>query len=419
MTKVHVIGIGLDGVGGLGEHVKQIIIKANLLVGSSRHLTYFPNHSAQRLYITDFQQAIAGIRQHLDNGVKGIVVLVSGDPLFFGAGRLLLAEIPSEKISFYPHVSSVQLAFNRIKLPWQDARIISVHGRSNQELIKALQQGVEKIAVLTDEKNNPKTIFNLVHSLNLTNQYKLWVCENLGGKDERILEILDITSLQKDLQNNEYASLNVVILLRQDENKKINLETLPFLGIPDDYFLSFTDRPGLMTKREVRVMVLGELGLRPGQILWDIGAGTGSVSIEIARLFPTSKIYAVEKTAAGINLIKANSERFQVENITAISGLAPSNLSDLPKCDRVFIGGSGGNLTSILDICAENLHTDGKIVLALATLEHLNTVLSWLNSHDWKYQLLQVQLSRSVPVGILTRFAPLNPVTIVSIWCVS
>ncbi|MEM7553011.1 MAG: precorrin-6y C5,15-methyltransferase (decarboxylating) subunit CbiE [Cyanobacteria bacterium P01_A01_bin.84] len=414
MTKVHVIGIGLDGVGSLGERVKKIILQANLLVGSSRHLSYFPNHPAQSIELNDFKKAIAQIHQYLNLGVNGIVVLVSGDPLFFGAGRLLLAELPSEDISFYPHLSSVQLAFNRIKVPWQDVRVISVHGRSNQELIKALQQGVEKIAVLTDGVNNPSAIFNLIKSLSLPSEYKLWVCENLGGENERIIEISDFNFRQKDLQKEEYAALNVVVLLRQDKYKKIELENLPLLGIPDDYFLSFSDRPGLMTKREVRILVLGELGLRPGQVIWDIGAGTGSVSIEIARLFPTSHIYAIEKTAAGINLIQANSKRFQVENTTAISGLAPDNLLDLPKCDRVFIGGSGGNLTKILDVCAQNLLTDGKIILALATLEHLNTALSWFNFHNWKYQLLQVQLSRSIPIGNLTRFAPLNPVTIVS-----
>jgi precorrin-6Y C5,15-methyltransferase (decarboxylating) len=169
-----------------------------------------------------------------------------------------------------------------------------------------------------------------------------------------------------------------------------------------------------MTKREVRLLVLGELALHPGQIIWDIGAGTGSVSIEIARLFPTSKVYAIEKTAAGSTLITQNCHRFGVENIISIHGTAPEVLQNLPSGDRVFIGGSGGNLTSILAACS-CLPPDGILVIALATLEHLSTALDWFKQQgNWQYQLLQVQLSRSVPIGQLTRFAPLNPVTIIS-----
>jgi precorrin-6Y C5,15-methyltransferase (decarboxylating) len=192
------------------------------------------------------------------------------------------------------------------------------------------------------------------------------------------------------------------------------LDALPMLGVPDRSFLSFGDRPGLMTKREVRILVLGELALQPGQIIWDIGAGTGSVSIEIARLFPTSRVYAIEKTAAGTTLIQQNCDRFQVENAISIHGSAPEALYNLPAPNRIFIGGSGGNLTEILDTCNSRLTASGRLVLALATLEHLNEALGWLSRQQWDYQLLQVQLSRSVPVGPLTRFSPLNPVTILT-----
>jgi precorrin-6B C5,15-methyltransferase / cobalt-precorrin-6B C5,C15-methyltransferase len=420
MTKVHVVGIGLDGVAGLTEKVRRLVDDATLLVGSDRHLNYFPNHSAKRLFVSDFTAVVQEIYNQLIHDTSRIVVLVSGDPLFFGLGRLLLEELPAEHLTFYPHQSSVQLAFNRIKVPWQDARFVSAHGRSLDELIQALQQGVEKIAVLTDGKNTPSAIARLLLSLNLPSQYKIWVCENLGGDNERIVETLDATSLQDE----KFAPLNVVLLLRQDKNNQLDLGALPQFGLADDLFLSFSDRPGLMTKREVRILVLAELALRPKQIIWDIGAGTGSVSIEIARLSPTSTVYAIEKTAAGSTLIFQNCRRFQVENVIPIHGSAPEVLEKLegecdtetalPKVDRLFIGGSGGNLTQILDVCAGRLSAGGVIVLALATVEHLNTALLWFKSQSWEYKLLQVQLSRSVAIGQLTRFAPLNPVTIVT-----
>ncbi len=422
MTLVHVVGIGLDGADGLSHAVREIVEQATLLIGSDRHLSYFPDCPAQRLILGDFTKAIAEIRDRLSAGSGGIVVLVSGDPLFFGLGRLLVAQLPSAELTFHPHLSSVQLAFNRIKVPWQDARVISAHGRSLDELTQALQQGIEKIAVLTDTQNTPEAIARLLLALDLPSTYQFWVCENLGGADERVRCFPFVgRQLITSLQEQNFASLNVVVLLRPSdsaarggETPPLDLDALPMLGVPDRSFLSFSDRPGLMTKREVRILVLGELALQPGQIIWDIGAGTGSVSIEIARLFPTSRVYAIEKTAAGTTLIQQNCDRFQVENAISIHGSAPEALYNLPAPNRIFIGGSGGNLTEILDTCNSRLTASGRLVLALATLEHLNEALGWLSRQQWDYQLLQVQLSRSVPVGPLTRFSPLNPVTILT-----
>ncbi|MGQ4646336.1 precorrin-6y C5,15-methyltransferase (decarboxylating) subunit CbiE [Lyngbya aestuarii] len=413
MTPVQVIGIGLEGSGGLTATARQMVEGASLLVGSDRHLSYFPNHQSPRLVLGDFQQVVEAISQQLDNLEENqyVVVLVSGDPLFFGLGRLLLQQLPQEQLTFHPHLSSVQLAFSRIKVPWQNAGVISAHGRSLEQLTQALQQGVEQVAVLTDGTNTPQAIARLLLSLDLASSYEFWVGENLGGDDEQVRSFAVNAVLGQT-----FAPLNLVVLLRQSNlaEQHLDLDSLPLLGLPDRTFASFSDRPGLMTKREVRILVLGELALQPGQIIWDIGAGTGSVAIEIARLSQNSQIYAIEKTAIGSVLIEQNCRRFQVKNVSSIHGSAPKMLSELPTPDRIFIGGSGGKLNSILDSCQERLAKDGVIVLALATLEHLNQVLSWLNSHNWHYRLLQVQLSRSVPVGELTRLSPLNPVTIVT-----
>jgi precorrin-6B C5,15-methyltransferase / cobalt-precorrin-6B C5,C15-methyltransferase len=403
-VKIHVVGIGLDGAAGLTEAVREIVSKATLLVGSDRHLSYFPTHSAQRLILGDFTQAINLIRSSVE---EYIVILVSGDPLFFGLGRLLLLELPAENLTFHPHLSAVQLAFSAIKVPWQDACFVSIHGRSSDQLVQVLQQGKEKIAVLTDGVNTPSAIAQLFLALDLPTNYKFWVCENLGGETEQVncfsaIELIDKT----------FAPLNVVVLLRQ-EASDLDIANLPLLGISDRHFLGFSDRPGLMTKREIRVLVLGELALQSSQVVWDIGAGTGSVSIEIARLCPNSQVYAIEKTAVGYRLITQNCRRFQVDNITAIQGAAPDSLASLPNPDRIFIGGSGGNLSQILQEC-DRISPQGVIVLALATVEHLTMALAWLNDKKWNYQLLQVQLSRSVPVAHLTRFSPLNPVTIIT-----
>lgn len=416
-TPVHVVGIGLDGVAGLPESTRQLVAQAKLLVGSDRHLSYFPDHPADRLVLGNLQQAIATIRQHLEAAIAiPIVVLTSGDPLFFGFGRLLLAEFPAEQLTFHPHLSSVQLAFSRIKVPWQDAQVVSVHGRSLEELTPFLQQGAEKIAILTDAVNSPAAIAQLIDSLELPHTYQIWVCENLGGANEQIYRLP-----LPELNLREFAPLNVVILLRQAASEvEVDLTQLPQFGIPDSLFHSFRDRPGLMTKREVRILALGELALQPDQIVWDIGAGTGSVAIEMGRLCPTATVYAIEKTAAGVGLITKNAQRFRVTNVVPVSGTAPTACGDLPDPDRIFIGGSGGNLAAILDLAAIRLAASGLVVLAIATFEHLSQLMSWLESQNaqqrvWQQRLLQVQLSRSVPVGPLTRLSPLNPVTLVTL----
>jgi precorrin-6Y C5,15-methyltransferase (decarboxylating) len=411
---IDVIGIGLDGALGLTDSVRKLVEKATILVGSERHLNYFPNHPARKLSLEEFFDTIERLEDALQAG-ECLAILASGDPLFFGLGRLLLEKLSAKKLQFYPHFSSVQLAFNRLKIPWQDAKSVSAHGRSLEELMPLLQQGESKIAILTDSNNNPSAIARFYQSLELPIYYDFWICENLGGDCEQISHFsADEIDKLAALNEEQFAPLNVVVLLRQNRENDIIIKDLPCLGLPDSVFLSFSDRPGLMTKREIRLQVLGELILQPQQIVWDIGAGTGSVSIEIARLCPTSTIYAIEKTAMGKTLIEKNCQRLQVTNVVPIQGKAPEILTNLPSPHRIFIGGSGGNLTEILNACQEKLPANGLIAIALATVENLQESLAWFKEKNWNYHLLQLQISRSISLAKLTRLSPLNPVTIIT-----
>ncbi|PZO46826.1 MAG: precorrin-6Y C5,15-methyltransferase (decarboxylating) subunit CbiT, partial [Phormidesmis priestleyi] len=212
---------------------------------------------------------------------------------------------------------------------------------------------------------------------------------------------------------------------------------LPLIGLPDAAFIGFRDRPALITKREIRLLILGELAPLPGQTIWDIGAGTGSISIELTRLCPTAQLYAIEKTAIGTALIHQNAQRLAHSPVQVIQGQAPAALMDLPKPDRVFIGGSSGQLVAILDFlhtkmslakpldplnqqindCPTQQLASGRIVLALATLEHLSQITAWARrstiAASWQTHFTQVNISRSLPVGPLTRFLPLTPITLV------
>ncbi len=411
---IAVVGIGLDGQDGLTKDAQEIVHQATFLAGSKRHLSYFPDHSAEKLDLTNFTTGIDAIaKAHLANHF--VVILVSGDPLFFGFGRLLLEHFEPSQLQFYPHFSSIQLAFSRLKIPWQDAQLISVHGRGTDRLVGLLKQGKEKIAVLTDSNNHPGAIARLYLALDLPVNYSFYVCENLGNTTEKISyfyskQITKLSSLDSDA----FASLNVLVLIREAQQDILELDNLPLIGLPDSSFLSFGDRPSLITKKEIRLAILGELALQPKQTIWDIGAGTGSISIEIARLSPSSQIYAVEKTGMGSTLITKNSQRFKVDNVNVVNGKAPEVLLGLPNPNRIFIGGSGGDIIDILNLCSHKLTAKGIIIMSFATIEYQYQAINWLSNNSWQYRLLQLQISRSTPIHHLTRFIPLNPVTIIT-----
>lgn len=431
---VHVVGIGLDGAAGLSSSARQVVEMAALLIGSELHLSYFPQHSCEIWVLEDLTTAIVEIKRWLatdanlepDTGTFSppstpspqlIVILVAGDPLFYGWGKLLIAQVPAEKLTFHPHLSSVQLAFNRLQIPWQDAHFVGSQGLYFEELTAKLKLGVEKIAVLADEIHTPATLANLVKALDLPTRYEFWVCENLGSAQERV----GLRSLSA-LLGESFAPLSVVVMLRESPPRAetLDLEKLPLLGIPDAAFIGCGDKPGLTVEREVRVLVLAQLALQPGQVVWDVGAGNGSVSIEIARLFPQSEVYAIEKTVFGTSAIEFNYGRFGLQNVFSIYGTAPEILHRLRPPHRIFIGGSGGGLTKILGVCALRLLPGGSIVLALDALEDIATVLSWMGDRvrrepHWSYRIVQVQLSRSLAGGSSTRFDALNPVSIVTI----
>ncbi|MBE9137165.1 precorrin-6y C5,15-methyltransferase (decarboxylating) subunit CbiE [Nodosilinea sp. LEGE 07088] len=415
MTPIHVVGVGLAGQMGLSANLLALVEQAVVLIGSARHLSYFPDAAAETWPLNDLQATLDRLRGWLAEGKPGIaVVLVSGDPLFFGLGRLLVEQLPAASLTFHPHLSAIQLAFSRLQLPWQGATLISVHGRSLDALTAALRRGDDLIAVLTDPTHNPAAIGQLATALELPYRYRLWVCENLGGDTEALHCLTPET-----VGGKTFAPLNVVVLQRQSEPPS-ELENLPLIGLPDRAFATFSDRPGLITKRDIRIQILADLAPHPDQTIWDIGAGTGSVSVEINRLCPTAQVYAVEKTAAGHGLIQQNRRRLGNDNLHPVYGVAPDVLASLPDPDRIFIGGSGGHLATILDLAAHRLRPGGRIVLALATLEHTGIVLAWVDQrevskHSWQVQLRQIQVQQGVRVGPLTRWQPLTPITLISL----
>ncbi|NEQ54320.1 MAG: precorrin-6y C5,15-methyltransferase (decarboxylating) subunit CbiE, partial [Leptolyngbya sp. SIO3F4] len=323
---LHVVGLGLNGLQSLSPDAIACLEKAEVIAGSKAHLQTIAGYPAHQLPldgdIVVWLDQIADILQQ-----KSMVVLASGDPLFFGLGRLLTERFDRQCLRFYPQVSSIQLAFSRLGIPWQSATIVSVHGRQPDRLEQALKQGKSPLAVLTDFVHTPGEIARLIRDIRPPVHYRMTVCSQLGAAEETIQTV----SIEEAI-NHSFLSPNVVVLATQTLNPQI---PQPLFGIADKDFYTFPDQPGLITKQEVRALSLSLMRLQPDITVWDVGAGTGSISIEIARLMPDARIYAIEKTPAGLTLIEKNCRRFDTPQISPIRGVAPEALESLPDPDRI------------------------------------------------------------------------------------
>ncbi|MGQ9838319.1 MAG: precorrin-6y C5,15-methyltransferase (decarboxylating) subunit CbiE [Cyanobacteriota bacterium] len=396
--KLAVVGVALDG--SVASWGIPPLSKAQTLVGVPSLLNHFADHPARKVPLTGAVEGwIPLLKQELAQG--SLVLLASGDPLFFGIGRLLIEHFPAEQLAFYPQVSSVQLALNRLQIPWQEATILSVHGRGLQQLELILKQGPSLIVLLTDPEHSPAVLAQFISDLRLPVHYQAWVCSQLGSPQEQILPL-------EKCPAQSFPTPNLMVLRRVDPEP--NPCQWPLVGIPDDQFHTFPDQPGLITKQAIRLLTLGSLQLPREGVVWDIGAGTGSVSIEIARLSAQLQVYAIERNAMGIRLIERNIDRFGLENVQVIAGAAPAVLQSLPDPDRVLLGGGGKLLQSLLPLLQARLRPQGILVANFATLETCSDTLQWLRSQGWQVRVEHIQISRSTTLGEGTRFAPLNPV---------
>ncbi len=345
---------------------------------------------------------------------QAVVVLASGDPLWFGLGRILCDRIGAERLRFHPAPTSLQLAFSRIGRPWQDADWVSLHGRDPEILASTLQKRPAALAVLTDpNQGGAGTVQQMLRSSGLEASTDLWLCENLGHPDERVQLIAPHAALPTDLQ-----PLLIALLIAR-EPAAPDPHQLPLFGLDDGLYLQHSDHPGLMTKREVRIQLLAELALPPQGVLWDLGAGTGSVGLEALRLRPGLQLLAVERRAGGAKLIQRNAQRLGVnpaavleaDATTVLNGGLPSQLS---QPDRVLLGGGGAQRERLLQEVLTRLRSGGVVVIPLASIEALASVRPLLENAGLAVRVQQLQAWRGQPLGDGTRLAPMNPTLIVT-----
>lgn len=396
---VHVIGMGLSPADLTASHL-ALIDRAAVLVGGKRHLSYFEDVNAVKKEIASpVSRVLDFIEAHMAGGL--VVVLASGDPLFFGIGKTLITRLGPDKVVIHPNVTSMAAAFARLKLPWQDAAWVSLHGQNNMSALAKALDDKDLLCVLTDPKHDPLAVKKQVDTHD--DAWQMWVLENLGTPEENILSVDELTG-----PGEVFSQPNVVVLQKGEPAAPGG----PLrLGTPDNWFIH---EKGLITKAPVRVLSLAALALSQDHILWDLGAGSGSVGIESTLFLPDGFVYAVEKNEARVAQIKANVARFKVKNLSVTMARLPHGLADLPRPDRVFIGGSGKNMDQVLDVVAMALNPWGRIVINTILVETLHMAVSVLEEKGFEVSLTQAQVSKSKTMPWGRRMEALNPVWIIA-----
>ncbi|MBT0663901.1 precorrin-6y C5,15-methyltransferase (decarboxylating) subunit CbiE [Geobacter pelophilus] len=397
--KIYLVGAGITGWEGFGPKAQEVIAKADLLIGHQRHLDIFPDFAGEKQELGDLSIML----ELLKNSDKRTVILGSGDPNFFGIARFLLRNLPKERIEIFPNVTSVQYAFARIKEPWDDAVFVSVHGRGMGRAVDRIV-AAEKVAILTDGVNTPAAIARDLIARGAEG-YDAWLCEDLGMPGEKFTKT-DVRGLL-DLKHSE---LNILILIKTWEP---NLIHYPLIGIEDE---EFATSKKLITKQEVRAVTLAKLRIQDDLVMWDIGAGSGSVSIEASNLMPNGKVYALERNAQCLGFLRDNLKKFVARNVMLVEAFAPEGLEELPEPDRVFIGGSGGMLEEIIEAVDRRLKSEGVIVLNAVTLDTLTKSVEFLEDHGYTVEVTCVNISRTRGLTEYKMFEAHNPVYIVAAW---
>lgn len=401
MSKLYVIGIGFRP---LSDRASEIVLNSQELIASNRLLEVFKFYKEyeavkDRIVINQsIVDLLDYVHKHRHN--KRLCLLASGDPMFFGIGRRLATEIPASELEIIPDLSSVQVAFNRINEAWDDAFMISLHGGPVPDIRRKLEYEPseiahllrlhQKLAILTDNVNNPTVIAK--HLLNVRG-ISITVCERLGYPDERVL-----TDTPQVISKMEFKDPNVVIIRQMKEALSRGILFTE---------ANFKHKKGMITKDEIRAVVIQQLSLQGARVLWDIGAGSGAISIEAGQSYPHLKVYAVEKDPEMAEIINENIAYFEATNVNVSLGDALA--VSLPTPERVFVGGSTGRLAEIIELIHAKM-PKGIVVLTAVKLETLHLAVEALQRYGFEVNVSQVLASRLVQ---LSRLEAINPVFVI------
>ncbi|WP_261857087.1 precorrin-6y C5,15-methyltransferase (decarboxylating) subunit CbiE [Photobacterium sanguinicancri] len=398
---ITVVGVPEDGCMSLTSRAVNAVAQARIIAGNDRLLTWFPQCKGKRLSMAQGYKAwLTAVLEESEEG--GVVILASGDPLFYGIGKTLSNHLPTAELRFIPSPSSMQLAFSRLALPWQDATCLSVHGRPLTGLVSQMQQG-DLFCVLTDSNNHPAAIAKHLLTYHQPH-WQIWVCEQLGGIEEKVTSFTVAELATKQVE--DFNPLNLVVLQRQ--------QALYWGGYgqyaADDTFEKRMPKRGLITKQPIRHLALSSMRIRPDHSVWDIGTGSGSVAIEAAKQCWQGQVYTLESNNDCYESIEANIAAHATDNVQLLKVKAPEELASLPQPKSVFIGGSRGEMAAILDSCWQRLADDGVIVATAVTIDSVAELHTWSKQRNVKALVQMVSVSQGVPLAHYTRYQAENPI---------
>lgn len=408
-SKIHIIGIGNDGLGGLTSRARSLLSSAELILGAEPVLELLTELPAKRVRLgSDLPELVSSLTSNL--GRKRMVIVASGDPLFYGVARYLCEKLGKDRFEVLPHVSSMQLAFARIKESWEEAYLTNLASHPLDAVLDRIRTA-ELVGLFTSETETPPMVARALLGRGL-DYFRVYVCENLGAPDERVTQ-----GELSDIQEMEFAPLNVMILKRKEGRPDQQSAGSRFgrFGNPDDIFAQSQPKSGLITRSEVRAIALAQLNLRSTSIVWDIGAGSGSVAIEAAQLAPQGMVYAIEQDVADYHLIVANAQTFGVQNLKAVHGSAPAVFAGLPAPDAIFVGGTGREINRLLASAYDVLRPGGRLVVNVATLESLTATYAALKQLSKNVQVLMVNIAQGVEQLETLRFEAINPTFLLSV----
>ncbi len=406
--KIHIVGIGEDGLDGLMGAARELIDRADLLVGEDLTLARVPETKAERLRVgTDLDEAIDRLRT---SPQKRIVVLAEGDPLFYGVARFLCDKLGKERFEVVPHVSCMQLAFARVKESWEEAFLTNLATHSLESVLEHIRTA-EKVGLFTSEAVPPSAVARALLDWQI-DYFTAYICENLNSPDERVTQ-----GELSELVDQRFSPLNVMILVRKPNVPDRPAESigLRLFGNPDAAFHQSKPKRELVTPAEIRAIALAEMDLGPASVVWDIGAGCGSVSIEAAQIACEGTVYAVEQDLEDHRLIVQNAERFGVSNLTPVLGRAPEVCDDLPEPDSIFVDGSGRDICSLVDSVYRRLRVGGRLVATIAGIDNLAETCRLLHGYSPDVKVWMINLARGNYQLERVRFESLNPTFLVAV----
>lgn len=398
MSHLTVIGCGLSP-DDLGPSLRAEILAAAILAGGRQWLQHFPDHPGQQVVLG------AEVETTLDQLVtasasRTVVVLASGDPLCFGIGATLARRLPPSRLRIRPNVSAGQAACARLGLPWTGLRWLSVHGRT-APLAWEQALAASGAAILTDAQRPPERLAtDLIAAWPAAAGRQVVVAERLGRPEERLWP-----GRLDELAGLAFDGCSVVLILPDGE-----LTATPPLAL-GEADAAYDHQRGLITHPEVRAVALAHLRLVPGW-LWDLGAGSGAVGIEAARLCPGLQVLAVERDPQRLELIQANARRFGVP-LEAMAGHLPAALAGLPgDPHRIFLGGGGSEVGTIAQAALDRLRPGGRLVASAVLHDSVASLLQV--QPNWRQEAVELAVRRARPLAGATFFEPENPITIIS-----